>query len=136
MKLCVAVPCFFVGMDFCEAIKKIGELGFDTAETYNWKNLDLPRVKATCDESGVNLISMCTTEFRMTEPEYRSAWLEGLHKSCIAAKMVGATKLITQVGNYSGKERGYQHSSIVDTLKVRSIIRTRFGTANFRRKCR
>ena len=127
MKLCVAVPCFFGSLDFCEAIKKVGKLGFDTAETYNWKVLDLDKVKATCEESGVNLISMCTTEFRMTDPEYRSLWLEGLRESCIAASKVGATKLITQVGNDTGEERGYQHSAIVDTLKAAKPILDEYG---------
>jgi len=35
-------------MDFAEAIKKIGSLGFDAAETYNWKKLDLDKVRAAC----------------------------------------------------------------------------------------
>ena len=52
-------------MDFCDAIRKTGELGFDCAETYNWKDLDLDKVRATCEETGVELRSMCTTEFRI-----------------------------------------------------------------------
>ncbi len=127
MKLCVAVPCFFEGMDFCDAIKKIGKLGYDTAETYNWQNLDLKKVKNTCDESGVKLISMCTTEFRMTDPQYRTLWLEGFRKSCEAAKNIGAEKLITQVGNDTGEEREYQHCAIVETLKAAKAITEEYG---------
>ena len=29
MRICVPVPCFFGNMDFCEAIEKIADLGFD-----------------------------------------------------------------------------------------------------------
>ncbi len=122
MRLCVPVPCFFGKMDFADAIRKIGELGFDTAETYNWKNLDLKNVARACSESGVELISMCTTEFRMTDPTYREAWLAGLKESCEAANEVGATKLITQVGQDTGAPRADQHAAIVETLKQATPI--------------
>lgn len=116
MRLCVPVPCFYGDMDFADAIRKIGTLGYDAAETYNWKNLDLEKVKNACDESGVELLSMCTTEFRMTDPAFRKDWLAGLKESCAAANKVGATKLITQVGPDTGADRKLQHEAIVTTL--------------------
>lgn len=117
MRFCVPVPCFFSHMEFTDAIKKIGELGFDAAETYEWRHLDLDAVKNTCADSGVELLSMCTTEFNMTAPEMRTKWLDGLKESCLAAKKMGVKRLITQVGNDTGEERAYQHESIVAALK-------------------
>ena len=117
MRICIPIPCFFGGMDFCDAIRKTGELGFDCAETYNWKDLDLDKVRATCEETGVELRSMCTTEFRMTDPAFRKEWLAGLKESCEAAKRVGASRLITQVGQDTGAPREEQHAAIVETLK-------------------
>lgn len=117
MRICIPVPCFFGKMDFCEAIAKIAELGFDAAETYNWKSLDLDAVRNACEQSGVELLSMCTTEFNMTNPAKRKDWLNGLKESCAAAKRVGASKLITQVGADTGEERARQHDSIVAALK-------------------
>ena len=122
MKLCVAIPCFFRGVDFCEAIKTVSELGFDTVETYNWKALVLSEVKKALDCYGVELISMCTTEFRMTAPEYRQSWLDGLKESCEAANKVGATRLITQVGADTGDPREKQHESILDALEAAKPI--------------
>ncbi|MBQ8576914.1 MAG: TIM barrel protein [Clostridia bacterium] len=116
MRICIPIPCFFGGMDFCDALRRTAALGFDCAETYNWKGLDLDRVRETCAETGVELLSMCTTEFRMTDPAYRGAWLDGLKESCEAANRVGATKLITQVGQDTGEERAKQHAAIVETL--------------------
>ncbi len=127
MRLCVPVPCFFGGKDFCQSIKTIGSLGFDAAETYNWKGLDLEKVKNTCDETGVELLSMCTTEFRMTSPANRRLWLDGLKESCIAANKVGAKKLITQVGPDTGAERAVQHQSIVDALEQAKPILEEYG---------
>jgi len=116
MRLCVPVPCFFGKEDFSQAIRKISALGFDAAETYNWKSLDRQAVKAACGETGVELLSMCTTEFRMTDPTFRKDWLAGLQESCIAAQEMGVKRLITQVGPDTGKERQEQHQSIVDAL--------------------
>lgn len=122
MRLCVPVPCFFGDMDFCKALEKIGELGYDAAETYNWKNLNLDDVAAAVKSTGVELISMCTTEFRMTSPEHRDLWLAGLKESCEAANKVGATRLITQVGQDTGVDRKLQHDSIVAALKAAKPI--------------
>ena len=122
MKLCVAIPCFFGGKDFCEAIRTVKELGFDTVETYRWKDLDLDAVKKTLDECGVNLTSMCTTEFRMTSPEHRQLWLDGLKESCEAANKVGAKHLITQVGADTGAPREKQHESILAALEAAKPI--------------
>ena len=122
MRLCVPIPCFFGKMDFCDAIRRVKALGFDAAETYNWKNLDLDAIRHTCEETGVELLSMCTTEFRMTDPALRDAWLAGLKESCAAAKRVGAGKLITQVGPDTGAPREAQHESIVAALKAAQPI--------------
>lgn len=127
MRLCVPVPCFYGKMDFSEAIRKIGSLGFDAAETYNWKNLNFGEVTRACQESGVELLSMCTTEFRMTDPAYREAWLNGLRESCEAAARLGVKKLITQVGQDTGAPRRDQHKAIVETLKQATPILEKYG---------
>ena len=116
MRYCVPIPCLFGQMDFCDAVKTVKKLGFDAVETYNWRNLDLDKVRETCQETGVELLSMCTTEFNMTDPQRRKAWLDGLAISCEAANRVGAKKLITQVGQDTGAERQVQHDSIVAAL--------------------
>ena len=116
MRLCCAIPCFFRNLDFCEAIRRAAALGYDAVETYQWQNLDLDEVKKTLDECGVELVSMCTTEWRMTSPEHRELWLEGLKLSCEAANKLGVKRLITQVGQDTGAPREEQHASIVAAL--------------------
>ena len=117
MRLCAAIPCFFGDMELSTAIRKVSALGFDAAETYEWRGQDLDAVKNACEETGVELMSMCTTEFRMTDPEFRKAWLEGLRESCAAAKRVGVKRLITQVGPDTGAPREAQHESIAAALQ-------------------
>lgn len=117
MRLCVPIPCFFKDIDFAAAIRRVKALGYDAAETYDWKNLDFDAVRAACEETGVELLSMCTTEFRMTDPALRTAWLDGLKESCEAAKKLGVKRLITQVGPDTGAPRAQQHASIVAALR-------------------
>ena len=127
MRLCVAIPCFFKNVDFCDAIRTSASLGYDAVETYNWKDLDLDAVKRTLDETGVELISMCTTEFRLTDPAYRDAWVAGVKETCEAAKKLGVKKLITQVGKDTGAPREAQHASIVAGLKAGAPILEEYG---------
>lgn len=127
MRLCVAIPCFFKKVDFCDAIRQVAALGYDAAETYKWKDLDLDAVKRTLDETGVELLSMCTTEFNLTDPSFREAWVEGIRESCIAAKKLGVKRLITQVGKDTGAPREEQHASIVAGLRAGAPILEEYG---------
>ena len=127
MRFCVAVPCFFGNMDFCEAIRKIGALGFDAAETYNWKALDLDAVRRTCDETGVELMSICTSDFGLTRPENRENYLSCLRESCEAAKKLGVKRLITQGGKNTGAPREDQHACIVETLNACLPVLEEYG---------
>jgi len=123
MRICIPVPCFFPDVDFAAALRLIGELGFDAAETYNWKNLDLDAARHASEETGVELMSMCTSEFRMTDPQFRGAWLAGLKESVLAANRAGVKRLITQVGPDTGAAREVQHESIVTALmEARPIL--------------
>lgn len=118
MRLCVPIPCFFGKLDFAEAIYRVKALGFDAAETYNWRSIDPDATVRACAETGVELLSMCTTEFRMTDPALRTQWLDGLRESCAFAQKIGVRRLITQVGPDTGAPRGAQHESIVAALKA------------------
>ncbi len=123
MRYCIPIPCFYASLTFSEAMRRIASHGFDAAETYDWKMLDPGEVKNACRETGVSLISMCTTCFDLTSPERRKAWLDGLRESLDAAEKFGVTHLITQVGNDTGKERAYQHESVVAGLReARSLL--------------
>ncbi len=127
MRLCVSIPCFFKNTDLCDAIKSVAELGYDAVEIYGWKGLDLERVRNTLDETGVEMLSMCTTEFRLNDPAYRDAWVEGIRESCIAAQTLGVKKLITQVGKDTGEPRELQHNSIVEGLRAGTPVLEKYG---------
>ncbi len=129
MRLCVPIPCFFKGkdVDFCDAIRTVAELGFDAVETYGWKNLDTDAVRRTLDETGVELLSICTTEFNLTDPSYRQAFVDGVRESCVAAERMGVRRMITQVGKDTGAPRAEQHASIVAGLREAAPVLEQYG---------
>ena len=117
MRFCIPLPCFFPGENAAKAIRKVKSLGYDAVETYNWKDMDLDEVRAVCEETGVEFMSMCTSHFDMISPEKRSDWLNGLKESCDAAQRAGIGRLITQVGSDTGEAREKQHESILEALE-------------------
>ena len=127
MKLCVAIPCFFGDLPFEAAVERVAALGYGYAEIYDWRRLSLPSATRALEKSGVTLLSMCTTEFRLTDPACRGLWVGGIRESCEAAAALGVKKLITQVGPDTGASRGEQRRSVVAGLKAGAEILEQAG---------
>ena len=127
MRPCVSVPCFFGKDDFSDAVAKVASAGYDAAEIWGWEKLDLEKAKNALDENGVELLSMCTTEHRLTTPEIRDDYVRGVRESCIAAGKLGVKMLISQVGQDTGAPREEQHESIVAGLKAAAPILDEYG---------
>jgi hydroxypyruvate isomerase len=122
MKLCVPIPCFFGNLPFETAVKKTAALGYKYVEIYDWRQLDLASAKKALDDAGVTMLSMCTTDFRLTDPACRESWVQGIRDSCEAALVLGVRRLITQVGPDTGADRDVQHRSVVEGLKAGAPI--------------
>ena len=117
MDYSICIPAFFRNRSFEDSVRCIAHYGFHAAELWGWQDLDLERARDVLLENQVQLITMCTTEFRMTDEQFRSAWLRGLEASCKAGEKLGTKLLITQVGPDTGAPREKQHENIVETLK-------------------
>ncbi|MBQ8392965.1 MAG: TIM barrel protein [Clostridia bacterium] len=127
MRPCVVIPCFFRNTDFCDAIRSVASLGYDAVELWGWDGIDPDEAKTVLNETGVELISMCTTEFRLNDPIYRDAFLDGLKKTCEFASVLNVKRIITQVGNDTGDARELQHRSIVEGLTNATPILEKYG---------
>ncbi len=127
MRLCVALPCFFGKMKVCDALHRLRELGYDAAEIYGWQGLDASAVRAAIDETGVELLSMCTADFRLTVPDAMDEYLSALRQSCAMAQALGVKRLITQGGPDTGEPRTAQRASILRTLSACRPILEHYG---------
>jgi len=127
MKLCVPIPCFFGKLPFEEAVEKTAALGYRYVEIYDWRQLDPVAAKQALDRCGVTLLSMCTTEFRLTDPACRALWVQGIKDSVAAARALGVKKLITQVGPDTGADREAQRRSIAEGLKAGAPVLAEAG---------
>ena len=127
MKLCVPIPCFFGDLPFEAAVEKVAALGYRYVEIYDWRDLDLKTAARALADAGVTMLSMCTTEFGLTDPKRRGLWLDGIEESCAAAAALGVQRLITQVGPDTGEDRADQRRSIVEGLRAGAPILERAG---------
>ncbi|MBQ6268044.1 MAG: TIM barrel protein [Clostridia bacterium] len=127
MKLCVPIPCFFGDLPFEQAVEKAAAAGYEYVEIYDWAQLDLPAAANALETNGVTMLSMCTADFRLTDPACRGVWLDALKRSCDAAGVLGVKKMITQVGPDTGAPRDAQHQSIADGLRAGAQILAQAG---------
>lgn len=130
MRLCIPLPCHFptgTTDEVCTAIRKAAAMGYDAIEAYGWNGWDLYAIRSVLDETGVELLSLLVPETRLTDPACRDLWLDALQVACEAANIVGAKRLITQVGNDTGAPRETQHAAIVETLTLAKPILEHYG---------
>ena len=117
MKYSVCVDALFWGLDFIEAMKTVKECGIDSIEFWGWDSKDIGTICKAKDALGMKIIGCCTKEFNLVDPEKRSAYIDGLSASISVANKLGASCLITQVGDDTGAPRSEQKQSIIDGLR-------------------
>ena len=122
MRPSVVLPCFFGHEHIRDTIEKIAKVGYDCAELWFWTSYDLEALKQACKDYGVELCSICTTEFRMTSPECHELWLDALKQTCRVANTLGASFIISQVGYDTGAPRDLQRAAILEKLEAAKPI--------------
>jgi len=114
----VCASAVFSGMPLHEALYRIREAGAAHYEFWGWWDLDLGALEAAQRGTGLRLTAMCTKMIPLNDPARRTEFVEGLRQSIAAAKRLGCSTLIAQVGqNREGVPREEQHASIVEGLR-------------------
>lgn len=115
----VCASAVFAGMPLTQALGGIRTAGADAYEIWGWWDEDIGELKKVQQENGLHLVAMCTKMVSLNDPACRETYLEGLRESIAAARELGCTMLITQVGQtLEGVSREVQHASIVDGLRA------------------
>ena len=113
------IPALFRGVSIADALPLVKEAGLDHYEFWMWQEKEIEAIAAAQKETGLTPVSMCTTEFILTDPDKREAFVEGIRKTIPVCHTLGCKKIITQVGpELSHLSRKEQHESIVAGLKA------------------
>jgi len=113
------IPALFRGMPIYEALPFVREAGLDHYEFWMWKGQDIDAIAKVQKELALTPAALCTTEFALTDPAKREAFIEGIAQTIPVCHALGCKKIITQVGaELSHLSRQEQHESIVAGLKA------------------
>jgi len=118
MKPSICIDAVFSNKDFLTSMKEINEIGLSTFEFWRWWDKDIKAIKNQMIELNMTLSTMCTKFISLTDASKHDDYLKGLKESIEAAKFLGCTSLISQVGNDTGEPRRLQHNNIVKGIKL------------------
>ncbi|WP_146408741.1 hydroxypyruvate isomerase family protein [Allorhodopirellula heiligendammensis] len=116
-KLSVCIDAVFEGVPEPEAIARVADAGIDAFEFWCWWEKDLDQIIAARDKHGMTVAACCTRFVSLADPALRSHYLQGLQESIAAARQLGCSTLISQVGDFRpGIPREQQQQSLIDGL--------------------
>ena len=115
----ICIDAVLEGKTIREALKAVNACQFSAFEFWCWWEKDLEELVAEKDRLGLTVAACCTKFISLVDPQRRADYLAGLDESIAAAKTIGCSTLISQVGDFvEGQSRAQQHQSIVDGLKM------------------
>ncbi len=117
MKVSICVDALYFGKDIYKGLEEIKECGYDNFEIWCWWDKDIDRLIEVKKQLGMTLTACCTRFVSLVDPSQRDEYKKGLEASIKVAKKLECKKLISQVGNDTGKSREEQHRALVEGLK-------------------
>jgi hydroxypyruvate isomerase len=119
MKYSICVDAVFEGKDLGESLECIKRLGFKGFEFWRWWDKDIPTLVENKNALDLEVTACCTKFISLVDPACRNEYLAGLGESLEAAKTLGCSTLISQVGDeLPGVPRETQHDSLVQGLRA------------------
>jgi len=116
--------------DVYTAPAEAAKRGFRAIEVLGWKGVDLPRLRAACDEAGVVISAiLCSSgdpqkqalidwSHGIVHDDAHDAFLGAIEESIAAAKVLGVTNIVVTSGNeIPDVPRETQHASLVCNLR-------------------
>jgi len=123
LKPSVCIDAVFEGQSIADATKQVKACGLEAFEFWGWWDKDLDEVLAARKENELEIAACCTRFISLVDPSKRSEYLEGLTESIEAAKKLGTTTLISQVGDFRPDvSRDEQHQCLVAGLKEAALL--------------
>lgn len=127
MKLSVCLPIVFPEMTLDASLRLVGEIGYRYAECWRVTDEEVAPLLLAIRESGVTLLSIVADDFSLNVPEHRERWLAALRCCAARARALGASFIVTQVGQQTEEPREAQYASVVEGLRLAVPILEKYG---------
>lgn len=119
IKYSICVDAVFEGKALGESLECLKQLGFAAFEFWRWWDKDIPALVDKQHALDLEVTACCTKFISLVDPAQRNAYIEGLGESLEAAKTLGCSTLISQVGDeLPDVAREAQHNSLVEGLQA------------------
>ena len=118
MKYTICVDALYKGRNFVNSVRELVSLGANDIEFWAWWNKDLDAICALKEELGFNIVAFCTPFVSLVDPAKREEYLDGLSMTLEVAERLGCKKIISQVGDDTGRPRAEQYASLADGLRA------------------
>jgi hydroxypyruvate isomerase len=124
MKASVCIEMIYTEYPFLDRIKIAKEQGFDAVEFWNWDNKDMPAIKKTATEAGIDIANFQSNRGgTLINPSHRESFVAGIKESLAMGKEMG-TKVLFLLTDELGDDRSvkFQFPELSDKDKYQSVL--------------
>ncbi len=124
MKASVCIEMIYTEYPFLERIKIAKEQGFDAVEFWNWDNKDMPAIKKTAAEAGIDIATFQSNRGgTLINPTHRKDFIKGIQESLDMAVEMGSKKMFILTDEL-GDDRSvkFQFPELSETEKYQSVL--------------
>ena len=103
-----------------ERIRQAAALGFPAVEFWPWRGKNLDEIKATCEETGIEIAQFTAWGFvpGMNDPKFHDKFVKEIEASVETAKKINCKKMTVVGGNdQPGMTQAQMHDNIITALK-------------------
>jgi len=124
MKASVCIEMIYTEYPFLERIQIAAEQGFDAVEFWNWDNKDMPAIKKTAKDAGIEIATFQSNRGgTLINPSQRDDFIAGIKESLDKANEMGVKKMFLLTDEL-GDDRSvkFQFPELSEDEKYASVL--------------
>jgi hydroxypyruvate isomerase len=124
MKASVCIEMIYTEYPFLDRIKIAKEQGFDAIEFWNWDNKDMPAIKKTASDAGIDIATFQSNRGgTLINPTHRKDFINGIQESLDMAVEMNTKKMFILTDEL-GDDRSvkFQFPDLSEEQKYQSVL--------------
>ena len=117
MQISVCTDILFSGVRTPDAIQAVKSCGIRAVEFWSWWDKDIDAIDRARRETGVEIAAFCTKSNALTDASRHGEYKAALAETIAVAKKLDCKRLISQVGNDTGRPASEQTQNIIKGLR-------------------